>query len=133
MGMGSSKSRWEHIEIRGWEVGRRGGRRTPRREQPVILCRSPPARRFSAPMGWAHVSAVVGVLLLGSIAVAGNAPVILAKLGDARGGSVLVSAAPCLPRATPRVLPAVVLLRPRARAVERTEASTPAAALTPKA
>jgi hypothetical protein len=120
--------------------GRRGGggrRLWQRGEQPTSPCRSPPARRCSAPMGWAHVAAVVGVLLLGSIAVAGNAPVILAKLGDARGGAVLVSAAPCLPRATARVLPTVVLLRPRAGAdplklESGTGARPSAAALTPK-
>jgi len=45
-------------------------------------------------MGWAHVAAVVGVLLLGSVAVAGNANILLAKLGTATGAALLVSATP---------------------------------------
>jgi len=42
-------------------------------------------------MGWAHVAAVAGVLALGSVAVAGNAEVLLLKVGTGGGIALLVS------------------------------------------
>lgn len=42
-------------------------------------------------MGWPHVAAVVGVLVLGAVAVGGNAPVLLADVGTTCGSILLVS------------------------------------------